>query len=226
MTTACPGPCNRAHRDADARVDSDGRPVPHQLTATPGGPVWCLECATGIVGQLAELVVIVALLEHEIGGQRGAADDAPVSGSRGRPSPCAAVDDIDEITRHLEYWEDAGRELMSCPWRPFRPYDRRAAAAAGWLIDHADLVLAAPFAEELGRDITRLHRAGRRRTSTDTAKTRKPVPCPGCDLLALTHAGGERYISCGGCGRLLSFDEYDAWARLKAAHETATRRTA
>jgi hypothetical protein len=75
--------------------------------------------------------------------------------------------------------------------------------------------------------VTRLHRAGRRRTSTDTARVRKPAPCPGCDLLALTHAGGERYIACGGCGRLLSFDEYDAWARLLSAAQTdPTRRTA
>jgi hypothetical protein len=121
MTAACPGGCNRAWRDAEDRFDDRGRPVRHDLTPTPGAPIWCLACATAIVEQLAELADIVHLLEHEIGGQRGTTDDAPVSGSRGRPSPCAAVDDIDEITRRLEYWEDAGRELLGQPWRRYRP---------------------------------------------------------------------------------------------------------
>lgn len=226
--TPCPGACNRTWRDAETRVDDRGRPVPHQITATPGAPVWCLECGTGIVEQLRELVDIVRLLEAEVGGQSGGDDTDPVSGSKGRPSPCAVVDDIDEITRRLEYWEDAGREYLAQPWRPACAPSDRIHHTVHWLTQHADEVLAAPFAEELGRDVTRLHRAGRRRTSTDTAEVRKPLPCRRCDIKSLWFVAGQRYISCSSCGRLMTLDEYEEWAieYLEQQQTETTRRTA
>lgn len=199
--------------------------MPHALSPVDGSPIWCGPCTVGILTRLDELPHLVGLLEHEVAGQRGGSDDAPVSGSRGRPSPSAAVDDIDEVTRLLEFWEDAHREHHDHPPRPFRPYGARVPASVRWLTGHADQVLAAPWAEELGRDVARLHRLARRRTATDEAKDRKPVPCPGCDLLALVHAAGDKYIGCDSCGRLLSFDEYDSWTRLAAAGQD-TRRTA
>lgn len=207
---ACPG----HHRDAG----DDQTPV-------DGDPTWCQHCTTAIRARLDELPGLVDLLEHEVAGQRGSHGEPPVSGSRERPSPSATVDDIDEITRLLEYWEDAARELGGHPPRPPRASARRARNAARWLAAHLVDVLAAPFAEELGRDITRLHRMARRRTATDNAKDRKPLPCPSCDLLTLWHTAGDKYIGCDHCGLLLSLDEYDTEAQLKAARHD-TRRTA
>lgn len=216
--TPCVGSCNRHYRAALAAGIDDA-------THVAGLPVWCGDCGNAIAAALDELPDLLTALDAEVDQQRAAGGDAPITGSRGRPSPSPIVDDIDEITRLLEYWEDAHREYAGHPARPPRGSGRRPGAAARWLATHLVVVLAAPFAEELGRDVTRLHRLARRRTATDQAKARKPVPCPGCDLLALVHAAGDKYIGCDSCGRLLSFDEYDAWTRLAAAGQD-TRRTA
>lgn len=184
----------------------------------PGAPVWCAACADLIGEQLAALNGLVTALEREVEGQSGALGGGdPVSGTRSTPSPSAAVDDIDEITRRLEYWEDAHREHAGQPFRPARPYERRVPSAVAYLLEHLAAVLAAPYAEEFGRDINRAHARARRRTAQDTARTRKPIPCPSCDLLALEHDAGAKYIDCRSCGRLLTFTEYETWARLAAA---------
>lgn len=192
----------------------------HDLAPAYGDPVWCPPCAWAIAARLADLDDLVALLEAEVAGQRGTSDDAPVTGSKGSPSPSPAVDDIDEITRLLEYHEDAYRELRGLPRRPVRGPEMRVAMCAGWLGRHIDGLLASPLAEEFGRDVSRLHAMARRRTRTDQAKVRKPAPCPRCDTKALTHHDGDRYVVCESCGRLMTLDEYDAHA------QALTRRTA
>jgi ribosomal protein S27E len=192
----------------------------------PADPVWCATCAQAIADHLAALNRLVVDLEREVDVQRGALGGGdPVSGSRTAPSPSAVVDDIDEITRLLEYWEDAHREHAGHPFRPARAYGRRVPAAVAYLRGQLGELLAGPFAHEFGRDINRAHARAQRRTAQDSVRTRKPIPCPSCDLLALAHDAGAKYIACEGCGRLLSFDEYDSWARLAAAGARATARS-
>jgi hypothetical protein len=201
-------------------VTDEAAPVPCAggRAHDPAAPVWCPACATNIGDRLAALTGLVAALEQEVDVQRGALGGSdPVSGSRAAPSPSGVVDDIDEITRLLEYWEDAHREHTGAPFRPGRAYGRRVPAAIAYLTGQLPALLAGPFALEFGRDVTRAHARAQRRTAQDTVRTRKPIPCPSCDLLALAHDAGAKYIGCGGCGRLLSFDEYDSWARLAAA---------
>lgn len=191
----------------------------------PGNPVWCATCAGAIADRLRELVRLVWDLEREVAAGPGSGSGGdPVSGSRGSPSPSAAVDDIDAITRLLEYWEDAHREHAGHGFRPARASGSRVGAAETYLTGHLAEVLAAPYAEEFGRDIARAHARARRRTAQDTARTRKPIPCPSCDLLALSHDAGAKYIECRSCGRLLTFSEYDSWAGLAAAGARAAKR--
>lgn len=204
MTSACPGPCNRCWRDTPSRAD---------LTPVPGDPIWCTGCARGIAARLGELDDLVALLEAEVGGQRAAGSDAPVSGSKGRPSPSPAVDDVDEIVRTLEAWETAYREHRHLPPPPARTAEHRVMLCTAWLQRHLVGVLASDLGPDFGEDIARLHRMARRRTSTDPSKTRKPIPCPRCDTKALWHHDGERHVECAGCGRLLTLDEYDELTR-------------
>lgn len=184
----------------------------------PGDPVWCAPCAEVIGEHLAALAGLVGALEGEVGARSGALGGGdPVSGTRATPSPSSAVDDIDEITRLLEFWEDAHREHAGHAFRPARPYGRRVPAAVAYLREHLAVVLAAPYAEEFGRDVNRTHGWVLRRTAQDQARTRKPIPCPACDLLTLSHTAGAKYVDCRACGRLLTFTEYDTWTRLAAA---------
>lgn len=207
-------------------VQDSGPPCAGGRAHDPGAPTWCPACASLIAERLAALPGLVGALEGEAeaGGGAGFGEDR-VSGTSGHPSPSSAVDDIDEITRLLEYWEDTRREDAGQLARPARPYARRAAAAVAYLAQHLDGLLGAPYAEEFGRDVTRMHARARRATATDPVRTRKPVPCPSCDLRSLVHADGDAYIGCRSCGRLLTFGEYDTWTRLAAAAEK-TRRTA
>lgn len=188
----------------------------------PGDPVWCPACAGVIADQLRALNRLVVDLEAEVEAQSGALSGGdPVSGTKATPSPSSAVDDVDEITRLLDYWEDAHREHAGHTFRPARPYGRRVPGAIAYLLEHLGAVLAAPYADEFGRDINRAHARARRRTAQDQARTRKPIPCPSCDLLALSHEAGAKYIDCRSCGRLLTFSEYDSWAGLAAAGVSA-----
>lgn len=195
-------------------------------THDPAAPVWCPACAEVIGEHLAALNALVDALEREVAdGQSGALGGDKVDGTKTAPSPSAAVDDIDEITRLLEYWEDAHREHAGHTFRPARAYGRRVPAAVHYLRQHLGAVLAAPYAEEFGRDVNRAHARARRRTGQDTARTRKPIPCPSCDLLALSHEAGAKYITCRSCDRLLTFTEYETWARLAAAAARTTARS-
>jgi hypothetical protein len=209
--TPCPGPCNRAHRDN-----------PDHVPAIAGDPTWCPGCATGIAARLADLDDLVALLEAEIDGHRGQTTDAsPVSGTRGRPSPSPAVDDVDEIVRTLEAWEAAYREHRRLPHTPTRAAEHRVMLTTAWLTRHLPGLLASDLARDFGLEITRLHRMAKRRTSTDPSKTRKPIPCPRCDTKALWHHDGDRHVECENCGRLLTLDEYDDLTRDLTNQRTA-----
>lgn len=199
-------------------TDEQETPCAGARSHDPGDPVWCPACAEVIAEHLAALRDLVAALEGEVDdGQAGALGGDPVSGTKATPSPSSAVDDIDEITRLLEFWEDAHREHAGQPFRPARPPARRVPAAVAYLGQHLGAVLAAPYAEEFGRDINRAHARARRRTAQDTARARKPIPCPSCDLLALEHTAGSKWIECRSCERLIGLDEYDTWTRLAAA---------
>lgn len=192
----------------------------------PGQPVWCGHCADTILDRLDALPGLAAALEQEAAGKAGSFGGGDrITGTKGTPSPSPSVDAVDELVRLLEFWEDAHREHAGHGFRPARAYSNRVLHAVHYLHEHLAAVLASPHAEEFGRDINRAWTHARRLTGQDQARTRKPIPCPGCDLLTLSHDAGAKYIDCRSCGRLLTFAEYDSWARLAAAGAT-TRRTA
>lgn len=194
-------------RDLEARVTA----ARHTLRATPGQPVWCDRCGRGIAQRLLELDDLVPMLEAELGGRRTGIDETGIRTTGPAPSPSPAVDDLDEVLRTLHLWEDAYRELRGFPFRPARPADLRFTLSIRWLHGRILGILGAPFAEELGRDVLRLHSLVRRRTSTDPAKRRMPEPCPRCDLKAVTHHAGDAHVACEKCGRAMLLRDWDAY---------------
>lgn len=210
---ACPGPCNSAWRRAEAAVDGKGRPIPHQLTAESGDPVWCWRCSRLIAQRLAELDDLVALLQAELGGRRAGIDPTGLKPARrGSPSPSPAVDDVDEIQRTLESWESAYRDLRSLPPRPPRSPELRVTMCISWLAKNLTGALGSDLGKDLGQEVLRLYSMARRWTSTDRATHRKDAPCPRCGRKWLTqHDDG--YIRCerASCGRIMTLDEYDAY---------------
>lgn len=213
QTTPCPGTCNTAWRKAELARDHNDKPVPHTLRPQVGYPVWCDRCARGIAARLLELDDLVPMLEQELAGRRAGIDDGTGIKAPGNhtPSPSPVVDDLDEILRTLHLWEDSYRELRGFPPRPARPADLRFAHCIQWLHGRILGILGAPFAEELGRDVIRLHAMARRRTSTNPAKRRMPEPCPRCDLKAVTHHAGDAHVACERCGRVMLLRDWDAY---------------
>jgi hypothetical protein len=224
----CIGACNRRWRDAELAYqrayknwentdlgERDTKPEHHSVRPVPGNPVWCVRCASGIKVSLAELDDLAALYAAEADGHRTAPGTEPVSGSKSRRSPSPAADDIDELYSVLHGWETA--------YRGEDPQARRGYLAdnittvVAWLVEHFDGVIAHEgIAADFGQDVRRWHKSLREKTRSGTGKHTKPLPCARCDLKTLTWVDGERYVECENCGRLMTLDEYDDYARMMA----------
>lgn len=232
--TECPGSCNatlrRARRDyrqamaeynrAYPKWVEEGSPedepeLPQEPDIEPveGEPTWCSRCRATIRRCLANLDDLAAIRAAQADGHRGTLTDEKVTGSRGKPSPSPATDDLEELWSVLHGWETAYRGEDP------RIRDKRLPVAimtaVSWLVFHLDVILRHSIAEDFGKDILRWHAELSRKTTMDEVR-RKPVPCPRCDLMALVQRPDEEYIACEQCGRLVLSDEYEELALQSA----------
>lgn len=176
-----------------------------------GDPTWCSRCAGAIRARLVELDDLLTWIDAEIDGHRGVSSEDPVSGTKGKPSPSPAVDDLDEIARTLQAWEDAYRELRGFPPTPRRDAELRVPGCIRWLTTILDGALKSPLGKDLGQEILRLSVMARRRCQSDPAKRRLPAPCVRCNLKAVVHHAGDGHVGCESCGRLMLLREWDEY---------------
>lgn len=186
----CPGPCNRPSRH---RGPSAPRPV------SAGEPVWCRRCQSLLRARLIELDDLAAKVGAAL-EERRLGPGEKVSGSRTRPSPSAAVDDLDELLHTLLGWEDAYREARGLPSRPRRGrYAPTLAGTVAWLAHHLDGILSFDGAADFGREVLDLHRRLRSRTRTAPPR-RTTATCPHCDLMTIAHDPAADEVRCAACG--------------------------
>jgi hypothetical protein len=227
---ACPGPCNtywrqdrQAYKKALAAYDPldphQSRPEPPQEQPVPPqvGSWWCGPCITRIRAELTRLDHLGSLLHwHADGHSTGlAAELGRVAGGEVDPlSPSTAGDELADLTRVLEGWEDAFRDLADLP-----APDRRGNLAlpihhcVAFLGTNLDRILGTDLAADFGREVSQWYGSFLRRVKADPEGRRKPVRCPlpgGCDQLMLIHQPGTDRVTCQSCGRSLTLDEYEA----------------
>jgi len=228
--TACVGVCNSRYREAreayeqavkayDPLDPDQSRPQPPDITPYPGAPVWCGRCASLIRHRLGELDDLAAILQAYADGHRDAPDGQRVSGTQGTMSPSQAGDDADELSRMLGGWEQAYREMRGWP-SPRRSGDLASwvTSCCAWLITHLDGILACDVARDFGEEILGWHREFTGKAKAGVRKLRKPMRCPGCQLLMLAWVEGDEYVRCSNpsCGRSLSLPEYEALVEIRA----------
>lgn len=218
----CPGPCNNLHRKAqdaykaalaayDPLDAAESRPEPSRIRPILGDP-WCQRCKSIIRAQLGELDDLTPIrLLFADGHAADTAPDPGRSGSSEPESPSPGGDDAEETWRMLASWEDAYRDLhgWSSPPRRGMLASRRTSTIA-WLSDHLDGILISAIAEDFGAEVMQWHRELKARSKAGKRVLHKPLRCPGCKYLTLTWDEGEKYVQCGYCGQLLTYDEYEA----------------
>ena len=185
----------------------------------PGDPWWCSYCASLILVQLAELDDLAPLRVHTSDGLPASTAADPGRATLGDPgSPYEAGDDTEDTYRMLAAWETAYRELHGWPSPPRRGIlATRRTTCIAWLGEHLPGILASPLAEDFGAEVMTWHRALKAPTKAGQRTLRKPLRCPDCRLLTLVWEEGGRYVQCGACGRILTYDEYEADVERLAA---------
>lgn len=222
---ACPGSCNGRWREAMAAYDealaaydpldsAQERPVPPNLLAWPGEPVWCTGCQSRIRQRLSQLDRLAALLAFEADGHgEPAAASEHVRRSSDPASPSPAADDLDELTRMLIAWEDAYWDIRG--WGSPPPRGDLASAQSEVIASlglHLRGILACDFAADFGAEILAWHRGMKRSARAGTEVLRKPLRCPRCHYLTLTWEEGSDRVDCGNddCCAVMSYAEYEA----------------
>ena len=221
---ACPGPCNRRHREArdayrqaladyDPLDSSQSRPEPPEIVPWLGDPVWCGVCAPVVRLRLAQLDDLIALRKATADGHKQSDEAERVSGSSsGVRSPSQEADDEDDAASMLTGWERAYRDLRGWPSpAPRGDLASVATSCIAWLMHHLDGILRSPLAADFGLEILRWHRdlAGSAKAGVRTL--RKPLRCPSCQYLTLMWTEGEQQVTCANpaCNRILSYAEYE-----------------
>lgn len=148
------------------------------------------------------------------------------------PSISPWFDHADDIASSLRTWAGywaAALELTDGEGHNLDLSRSTPSTCASLLLDtrHGDPFANPTGAEEVARDVIRLHRQaavllGDVEEKPRPAKRRAPGPCPGCGMCTLYRTDGSRYIRCNNCPGTLSLDEYRAYAhQLAAAHRGA-----
>lgn len=220
----CPGPCNTQYRKAqdaftealkayDPLDPAQSRPLPPETRPWPGDPVWCGRCASRIRTCLSELDDAAAILLASADGHRPQSGEQRVGGTREDPGPSAAGDDLEDLGAMLSGWEDSYRDLKHWPSPPRRGFlASQVTSCAAWLMLHLDGILSAPIAEAFGAEVMQWHREITGKGKEGARTLRKPMRCPGCQLLMLTWTEGEETVQCGNreCGKIMLLPEYEA----------------
>ena len=127
----------------------------------------------------------------------------------------------------LSGWEDIYRSIRDWPSPPRRGFlASQVTSCASWLMLHLDGILSAPdIAADFGAEILQWHREICGKGKAGARKLRKPMRCPGCQMLMLYWTEGEQTVQCANksCGRVLTLAEYEAMVSAKAgqARDTA-----
>ena len=236
----CPGACNSAYRRRKALHDADvaayakaleGRaaaleagayagpvpeaPAPLGLHPWYGDPVWCLKCKGIIHAELLELDDLAALIAAIPPLARPADDGAgKVGGTRGRLSPSARFDDLDELDEWLRSWEAVARGKDDVIPRRGE-LARSSTTIIAWLYHHfGDLMGNEDVALDFGEEIRRWRRDLARRAAAGQMSRHQKRPCPRCKLYTLWATVGEDYVKCVNqdCNRMLTREEYESLA--------------
>jgi hypothetical protein len=188
----------------------------------PGAPTWCRPCADRITTALNTIPTLAAEL-----ALRGVADEGRLaaSGEAGRatrqkiagsPSGSPAWDAADELIEWAWRTEDQLRAHLShsCAVRAVRLHGGAAVrvlnlgASIRYLREWVSALLAAPFAETVGREVLDLARRAERANGFDRLVHHLPVPCPTCDTRALTREDGSDQVECRACSRVWPEQDY------------------
>jgi hypothetical protein len=195
--------------------------------------------------RLARDVAVTPLLMRWLGMHTAAAGGGhgePVSGSRERGTPVrldvmsmlmpGAVYPVDDdgqaeppsipSTLATWAWQVAEERGLAGParWDDVEELER-------WLAPHLGWCAGRPWIHQMCEDLAALRRWAHGLVPWKVHRADKPVPCPdpGCDMMALVQISGEPYVECdegvGGCGKLLTAGEYDAYVAVLAAHHAA-----
>jgi hypothetical protein len=194
----------------------------------------CLNCETRIDRTLADIPDLYALLPAVLAPQQTVGPK--VSGSRERPIPINVdVHDLVAPARNGHLTEQARHNLADHgdgqaaiaatldswvqDWRDTRnkgegrpaPYVPNLVA---WLRPRLQWACRYhPAVDEFAREMTAITGQMRRHLRLARYTQRLAAPCPSCDLVALHRqvdpvTGADDWISCGGCGRMWSEQEY------------------
>jgi hypothetical protein len=187
----------------------------------PGAPTWCRPCADRITTALARIPTLAAELALRgitdegrlaASGEAGRATRQKIAGS---PSGSPAWDAADELIEWAHTTEEQlrahlGHSAMvrvrvfaSGPVR-VNYLDRSVRYLREWV----SALLAAPFAETVGREVLDLARRAERANGFDRLVHHLPVPCPTCDTRALTREDGSDQVECRACCRVWPEQDY------------------
>lgn len=227
----CPGPCNRAYRQADVTTQPDGSTAHHdphgeRIDPVPGQPVWCRPCATSITTALGRIPDLLTEARSRTDGRlntgRDVNDKVPAGKRTGSPTGSASFDLIDEVSSWLADQVDELAEHLGHTTRSHRATRERVGsltASIRYLTNHATAWLCTPWAGDSGRQthgwVVQLERA----TGMDRLRHRLKAPCPSCDRLALARDDGADLVQCGACDACWDVEAYDRLVRVLVDEE-------
>jgi len=189
---------------------------------TNGDPVWCLYCRgqiRGLLNQLPRLAKTLYLMHGAIATEQSARKEHRAGAASPALSPSYLF--ADEIIQWACSWEDACRRLLGA-----QPASRPSWGPGGIvaLFDAVSFLNRSlirileerVISQDFGLELAKLHRSAIRATGEDQSYRRMRAPCPVCDLVALSVRSGEDQVRCRHCGRTMSLDEYERWAKICA----------
>jgi hypothetical protein len=224
------------------------KPREREIFWTAGTPLWCLSDAAAIRSALTDLDDIVPIRLRHADGLQASGQTEPVGGSKERPSPSSAMDDLSELLDWLRGWEAAYRTSQGWPTAPYRGHSIPALTSSiAWHLGHLDGILAHPgfTTDDAGEDLGAvayglgvLHWHSRWEASAKTREKARWIArelrCPQCHAKTLAQLEGEEKVECRNprCGEdrggpaIFSLDEYvhhvgEATAEAKAAAKLA-----
>lgn len=188
----------------------------------PGEPIWCSECMATLRFCLSDLDRLAHLRLNMADGFQSSGEQliGKVHGKKqSAASPSPGHDDVDELVRLLQAWEDKLRASQG--WDTAAYDDANVPAlmrVITWLGGQWPLMMRHPMlAKPFGEELSRLHSRFQSLTSTKPALTHKPLPCPGrepgtgkpCRRYSLfLQEDGKIHCSNHNCRKVLTEEEY------------------